>query len=126
MENFLFAEATFQTFGGNSFSFDRDIAQARMKVRQFHRHYNGNPQQFNYFGEWHSHPHSTIEPSPADNSMMWQILSRTDESVNFLVLLIVKLNQQSKLDTGATAFLKSGHKLECTTFLAPNKKRKLQ
>ena len=119
---FSLLETTFHTSDGNTFTFDRDIVKARKDIRRFHSYYNGKPQKFNYFGEWHSHPHSTSEPSEVDNSMMWEILSQTDESVNFLVLIIVKLIRQSSLDLNATAFLRSGHKLNCTTIIAPTTK----
>ena len=121
---FHLLDATFQMIGGDTYSFERDGEKAQKNLRRLHRCYSGTPQRFNYFGEWHSHPHSAVIPSHVDTRTMWQILHNTDETVNFIVLLIVKLVQQSSLDTGATVFLRSGHKYECTIVFETNEKRK--
>lgn len=115
---FHLREATFQMNSGDSGSFRRDFVTAQKDIRRFHKLYNGTAENFNYFGEWHSHPHSSVAPSEVDIRTMRQILDHSDESVNFLVLVIVKLFGSSFLEVNAHAFLRSGHMLECTTDFA--------
>lgn len=121
---FHLLDATFQMYGGETHSFERDGEKAQNDILRLHRFFRGTPQRFNYFGEWHSHPHSAVIPSHVDIRAMWQIIDNTDETVNFIVLLIVKLVQQSSLDIGATVFLRSGHTYKSTVVFETNEKRK--
>jgi len=110
---FLILEATRQRFGGNATTFRRRVIKARKEVRALHKSYGGIPERYNYLGEWHSHPAAAVHPSARDADTMWRLLEDADGTVNFLVLLIARLRDQTNLELSATAYLASGHSLNC-------------
>jgi proteasome lid subunit RPN8/RPN11 len=48
---------------------------------------------YNYIGEWHSHPQFALYPSAADVNTMKGILSDTQYGVNFVLLIIAKMER---------------------------------
>jgi [CysO sulfur-carrier protein]-S-L-cysteine hydrolase len=48
--------------------------------------------KYNYIGEWHSHPKFTLQPSSKDIATMKGIISDKGYGVNFVLLIITKLN----------------------------------
>lgn len=48
--------------------------------------------RYNYIGEWHSHPRFSLHPSPGDIATMKGILSDPGYGVDFVLLIITKLN----------------------------------
>lgn len=112
--DFRIVEATRQRFwGGTATTFKRRGGGARRKILALHEKVGGNPERFNYLGEWHSHPRAPAWPSCQDEITMYDLLADQGEAVNFLVLLIVKLDEQARLHIGARTYLGSGHKLAC-------------
>jgi integrative and conjugative element protein (TIGR02256 family) len=110
---FRIVEATHQFHGGNTVSFRRSAAVARRKLKKLSGDYDNNYQRFNYLGEWHSHPNAPVIPSGVDELSMREILEDPDTEANFLVLIIVRLDDENKLEISATSYLASGHILEC-------------
>jgi len=54
----------------------------------------------NYLGEWHSHPRFALYPSNEDISTMQGILSDPNYGVNFVLLIITKLENEKALMAG--------------------------
>ena len=111
---FRVVEAPTQTSGIGTFGrFYRGGVQARQQTLSMHRRYGGPPEQFNYLGEWHSHPNAPAVPSARDEMTMTQLVAEQKGAVNFLVLLVVRLSRMAVLEIGARAYLASGHSLPC-------------
>jgi Prokaryotic homologs of the JAB domain len=112
--DFRIVEATRQRFfGGTPTSFKRRGGAARNDILDLHTKFGGNPERFNYLGEWHSHPNAPAVPSIQDEVTMYQLLADQGAAVNFLALIIVKLDAQERLHIGTRTYLASGHKLNC-------------
>ena len=112
--DFRIAEMTRQRFrGGTAVTFKRQGNNARKEIRTFHKTIGGDPRRFNYFGEWHSHPNGSLYPSLRDEITMRQLLVDQGKSVNFLVLMIMRLDYRERLQVGSRAYLSSGHCLSC-------------
>lgn len=111
---FRIVETTHQrSYGGTATTFKRRGGVARKEILALHEKFGGAPERFNYFGEWHSHPNAPAWPSLQDEITMHNLLVDQGGLVNFLVLVIVKLDEQAQLHIGARTFLASGHNLEC-------------
>ena len=120
--DFRIVEVTTQARGGNGFTFQRKSGKARRELKSMSRRHGDNPEQFNYLGEWHSHPHGLAVPSHVDEITMCQLLADPETDVNFLILLINRLNEQGELELSAAAYLASGHKLPCDTVIELSKR----
>lgn len=115
---FRLIEATRQRFGGGTRDrFHRRGGPARKAIESLHEAHGGDGQRYNYFGEWHSHPNAPAMPSIRDQVTMYQLLADQAGAVNFLVLLIVRMNRMRLLEMGAEAYLASGHRLVCQIVL---------
>ncbi|WP_067279956.1 Mov34/MPN/PAD-1 family protein [Mitsuaria sp. 7] len=93
---FLVLDLSVQRDGTTS-SFQRDPAQHRAFIEEFHEKRGHQPQRFNYLGEWHSHPSFSATPSPEDFAQMQSLVEEDDQKSTFLVLLVVKLGLDGKL-----------------------------
>ena len=112
--DFRIVETTRQRFfGGTATTFKRRGGGARKEVLALHERFGRDPERFNYFGEWHSHPIAPAWPSLQDELTMYNLLADQGGAVNFLVLIIVKLDEQARFHIGARTYLASGHKLNC-------------
>ncbi|WP_282611014.1 Mov34/MPN/PAD-1 family protein [Pelagibius sp. Alg239-R121] len=112
--DFRIVEATRQRFfGGTVTTFKRRGGAARREILALHKEFGGDPERFNYFGEWHSHPAAPVWPSLQDEITMYNLLADQGEAVNFLVLIIVKLDADAQFHIGAQTYLASGHKMNC-------------
>ncbi|MYK32090.1 MAG: hypothetical protein F4051_10345, partial [Boseongicola sp. SB0670_bin_30] len=111
--DFRVLEATRQLGDGTRSSFCREGTQARSDILAFHRQYGQRPQQFNYLGEWHSHPDAPLFPSPRDHATMIQLLADQAGAVDFLVLMLSRLSRAGGLEIGALAYLATGQQLPC-------------
>lgn len=117
---FRIVEAKPQRSGrGSAGHFHRRANKARNQVLEFHQRYGGDPTQFNYLGEWHSHPGAPVLPSLRDEITMRQMLLDQAGAVNFLVLAIIRLSGLAKLQIGAWTYLTSGHRLPCQIEFKP-------
>lgn len=95
---------SFQRCGGSFASFVRDPLFHRRFMRRFMARTGNQPERFNYFGEWHSHPSFVPLPSGTDIMQMQQLIRARDQVANFLVLLIAKLNSSGVVEASAHAF----------------------
>ena len=112
--DFRVVEVRRQRFGGGTCtSFHRRGAGARKQILALHKQFGSDPERFNYLGEWHTHPNSPVCPSIQDEVTMFQLLADQGEAVNFLVLIILKLDEVEQLQIGAKTFLSSGHRIHC-------------
>lgn len=112
--DFRIIEATRQRFGGGTRDrFHRRGRPARKAIEALHDAHGGDAERFNYLGEWHSHPSAPAVPSIRDQVTMFQLLADQAGAVNFLVLLIVRVNSAQALEMGAAAYLASGHRIGC-------------
>ena len=93
--------------------FCRGTAQARKAILSLHRRYGGRPERFNYLGEWHSHPNALALPSARDEMTMTQLLADQVGTVNFLMLVVVRISHEGALEISARVYLASGHILPC-------------
>ena len=111
--DFRVLEATRQLGDGTRNSFCREGTQARSDILAFHRQYGERPRQFNYLGEWHSHPDAPLFPSPRDHATMIQLLADQAGAVDFLVLMLARLSRPGALEIAALAYLATGQQLPC-------------
>ncbi|MEM1154830.1 MAG: Mov34/MPN/PAD-1 family protein [Pseudomonadota bacterium] len=112
--DFRIVKATRQRFfGGTAMTFKRRGTAARKAILDLHKQFGGDPRKYNYLGEWHSHPNAPALPSPQDELTMGELLADQGGAVNFLVLLIVKLDAKARFHIAARSYLASGHTLAC-------------
>jgi hypothetical protein len=102
---FRIREITIQKHGGALASFIRAIADALGPLTQFFTKTNHNYTQFNYLGEWHSHPLFSPIPSTTDVQSMHDIIGDKNVGANFVILLIARLNDDRTLEATITVFL---------------------
>ncbi|GGN67268.1 Mov34/MPN/PAD-1 family protein [Oceanobacillus indicireducens] len=63
---FRISDITVQRRGGTVITFIRDIKESLQKLREFFKRTNHQYKQYNYLGEWHSHPSFSLSPSIQD------------------------------------------------------------
>ena len=119
--DFKIVEATIHEQNCNEDTFLREVNKARCDLKVLSNQHGDKPEQFNYLGEWHSHPNAPVTPSVIDEITMRELLDDPETTVNFLVLLINRLNESGMLEIFASAYLASGHKIPCEIILEPNK-----
>jgi integrative and conjugative element protein (TIGR02256 family) len=91
-ELFRVVEISVQSSGGTHVGFMRDPRWHRRQLNSFFRRTGEDYTRFNYLGEWHSHPSFSVDPSPTDIETMQSIVENPAVAVNFLVLVVCKLN----------------------------------
>jgi integrative and conjugative element protein (TIGR02256 family) len=84
---------TIQRRGGSIATFLRIVEAFLVPLRKFFRQTDYNYTRFNYIGEWHSHPSFVPEPSKTDHQTMLSIINDPQVGAYFVVLLIVKLDE---------------------------------
>lgn len=89
---------------GTASHFDRDPIQHAEFIRRFHERMGYRPEQFNYLGEWHSHPLYPATPSSEDFSQMQKLVEDKEQASTFLALLVFKLDSRGTLRGSAHAF----------------------
>jgi integrative and conjugative element protein (TIGR02256 family) len=102
---FRVMDITIQKHGGALASFIRAIADILGPLKQFFVKTNHNYTQFNYLGEWHSHPLFSPTPSATDVQSMRDIISDDKVGANFVILFITRLNDNHDLEKTITVFL---------------------
>ena len=108
-DEFKVTKITVHKLGAIS-SFIRLIEDALDKLNAFFKQYENNYSQFNYIGEWHSHPLFAPYPSSKDDASMIEIIMDEKVGANFAVLVIVKLVPVQGLIGTAHTYLPSGMK----------------
>jgi hypothetical protein len=105
---FRIVDMTFQRRGGSFATFVRGASAALRALKRFFRRTGQQYRQFNYLGEWHSHPSFSIAPSPKDHQSMMKLVSNPNLGAHFVVLLIARLGDQETLEAGVTAYTPEG------------------
>lgn len=90
--DFVVTELTFQRRLGTWSRFVVDLLQATRDALRFFDRTQHRYLQFNYIGEWHSHPSFEAVPSSTDTSAMRDLVSDPDYKGNFAVLMITRLD----------------------------------
>lgn len=102
---FKLIEMTFQRSGGRYACFSRSSAMHDRALKKFFDRTGHRYTEFNYIGEWHSHPSFALRPSDTDHATMMTLVRR-DMDVHFALLLLVKLKSDERL--GLEAYVYSG------------------
>ena len=80
-----------QRRGGGFAHFVRALAAVARPLRRFFADTGQRFSEYNYLGEWHSHPSFALAPSGCDARSMQEIVDDPDTGAQFAVLLLVKL-----------------------------------
>jgi len=102
--------------GGTFASFVRGIEKALVSLSHFFRETRNNYVRYNYIGEWHSHPLFEPWPSNQDHVSMYEIANDHTVGANFVVLMIVKLDDSRRLKGTVHTYLPH-HAAERSTLL---------
>jgi proteasome lid subunit RPN8/RPN11 len=113
-EVFSVVEVTVQREGTVA-SFVRLVWDAVNSLKQFFAKTGHQYRRFNYLGEWHSHPSFRLHPSDQDSDTMWGIVDDPEVGANFVVLLIVRL-QDGRLDGQGFGYL-PGKQMQTVTLV---------
>jgi len=105
---FRIAEMTFQRRGGLVASFVRNAKWALYSLCNFFSRTEHRYQQFNYLGEWHSHPLFAPAPSKRDHATMIDLTCHGETGANFLILMIARLDASRSLEGSVTVYLPNG------------------
>ena len=103
---FRIHEVTVQSNAGTIGSFLRTSHQAAAALSRFFDEMGHDYLRFNYIGEWHSHPSSSLQPSLRDHATMWSILHDRTVGASFAVLLILSLDSDMRLLTAASVYVR--------------------
>jgi [CysO sulfur-carrier protein]-S-L-cysteine hydrolase len=103
-DEFRIKEVTIQMRGGTFSTFVRLVEEFVRPLRQFFVRTEHNYRRFNYLGEWHSHHSFALQPSPEDDRSMRDIVDDPEVGANFIVLLLLKVNQKD-LQGSVTVYL---------------------
>lgn len=101
---FRIVDISVQRSGGSATCFVRHPHQHAAELNEFFDRTGSDYRKYNYLGEWHSHPSFSPQPSQTDVDTMQSIVSDTSVGANFLVLLIVRLDEHGSLQMSANAF----------------------
>lgn len=107
---FRVKDITIQSHGGTLASFTRFLEYIFNPLQNFFCETGYDFTRFNYLGEWHSHPAFAPEPSSIDCNTMWEIVEDSSVGANFVILMIVQLDDTDQLEGTVTVFL-PGHQM---------------
>jgi integrative and conjugative element protein (TIGR02256 family) len=103
---FRIVELSVQRSGGTHACFIRRPEDHKAQLDKFFAQTGNDYARYNYLGEWHSHP--SFEPLPSDTDIrtMQSMIEDPDVGVNFLVLMVCRLESGGGrgLRLAATAF----------------------
>ncbi len=105
---FRIMEMTFQRHGGRIALFVRSARSALLALQRFFTRTAHRYNRYNYLGEWHSHPSFEARPSPTDHESMIEVACNPSTGANFVVLMIVRLDDSGSIDASLTTYLPSG------------------
>lgn len=109
---FTIVEATVHAVGLVA-SFVRVIKDGLTRLDQFFHRTRYDYTRFNYLGEWHSHPSFALRPSPVDSATMQALVDEPSTGALFVVLLIVRLDEDGHLRAGAWAYFPAAPRQTC-------------
>lgn len=101
---FRVQSVTIQRRGGSFAAFLRAVEAFIGPLKMFFRRTDYNYTKFNYIGEWHSHPSFVPKPSETDRQTMQSIINDPETGAFFVVLMIVKLNEDDALTGTVTVY----------------------
>lgn len=101
---FCVRSLTIQRRGGSFATFLRAVETFLCPLRNFFRQTDYDYTRFNYIGEWHSHPSFIPAPSEKDHRTMWSIINDPQVGAFFVVLLIVKLDENAEFVGTVTVY----------------------
>ena len=101
---FRVVELSVQRGGGTHACFVRQPGDHKTQLEKFFSQTGKDYTRFNYLGEWHSHPSFEPLPSDPDIRTMQTIVEDPDVGVNFLVLMVCRIDRGRVLEVTATAF----------------------
>jgi len=105
-------DLTIQRQSGTFASFVRMVREILIPLRRFFHRTDYKFTQFNYLGEWHSHPSFAPYPSGVDSETMLGIVDDPQVGANFAVLMVVQLNNSDHLEGTVTVYLPGRRMLE--------------
>lgn len=108
--HFLVTHLTVQHAPGTISRFIVDLKQAATDAFTFFQRTQRKYAQFNYIGEWHSHPSYAVLPSSRDRSTMRTLVIDSTFKGHFAVLLIARLDGEM-LTGGAWLFDPAGREM---------------
>jgi integrative and conjugative element protein (TIGR02256 family) len=103
---FRISDLSIQRTGGSRARFIRGPSFHRRFISRFLSRKNQQYERFNYLGEWHSHPSFSTQPSLEDIRQMQRLIEDRAQQANFLVLMIVRLDELGNLEGSAHVFLR--------------------
>lgn len=107
--DFLASDVVVQKRRGSFARFVVDLVQAARDSARFFDRTGRNFARHNYIGEWHSHPNFEVRPSLRDRDTMRELVSDVGFRGNFAVLMIVRLDPDGTVATGAWVFDPAGY-----------------
>jgi hypothetical protein len=103
---FRVLEMTFQQSDQHA-CFSRSSGMHNRILKRFLRRTGKRYTEFNYIGEWHSHPCFALRPSETDHITM-DTLVRIDLALPFAALLLVNIDAHDRIQYKAYVYTNSG------------------
>ena len=105
---FRIEELQVQPHGGSLAFFLRQVQAFLAPLERFFDRTGHRYTEYNYLGEWHSHPSFALVPSARDQASMREIVEDPEVGATFAVLLIMKLGRDGRLEARAFTFMPNG------------------
>lgn len=104
-DHFRIVELSLDAMTGSAVHFVRDPARHEAALKSFFERTGADYRNFNYLGEWHSHPNFPVRPSSEDVESM-QGLVDGERGIDFSALLIVRLRFRLILEAASWMFVR--------------------
>jgi hypothetical protein len=104
LNTFRVKEITIQRKGGTFAAFIRIVADILAPLRAFFDSTRHQYTKYNYIGEWHSHHSFALSPSDRDHTTMYSMVMDPELGANFVVLLLVKLDENRDFQGNVTVY----------------------
>jgi hypothetical protein len=114
---FRVKELTIQRKGGTFAAFIRVVGEILPRLRAFFDATTHKYTRFNYLGEWHSHHSFALTPSGQDHATMGDLVADPQLGARFVVLLLVRLNDQGRCAGSVTVYQPNKRPLGGTVLL---------
>lgn len=101
---FKIAGLSVQRSGGGIACFIRHPSEHLPFLQAFFERTRRQYDQFNYLGEWHSHPSFHATPSEVDINTMQAIVIDQESDATFAILLIVRLVHSNAIEMSSVLF----------------------
>ncbi len=108
LNRFCIVDISIQKKIGTFANFVRGVSEAILALKRFFKKTRREYRRFNYLGEWHSHPSFSTNPSAKDLDTMFELVEDSKVGANFGVLLIIRLAENSEIETSASVFWPDG------------------